>query len=146
MKGSRPLQRTIEVLEGRGYSVAIVEKFVRGGKIAFRKDVWGFGDLLVCRAPFIEVCTLCRGNGMIVPRPSFVSKCKNCNGSGKVRWAAITALVQCCSSDAAKHRKKMLEQKELPIWKAAGNRVFLASWVRRGKKRERFWKLNLEEI
>lgn len=44
-------QRTMKVLRDHGWTVAIVEKYIKHPNMPFGKriDVYGFGDLLACR-------------------------------------------------------------------------------------------------
>lgn len=57
--------------------------------------------------------------------------------------------IQCCSGDAPKHLAKYLEgytdakgvfhgpNEFLPIWKAAGNKILIHDWVKRGERGKR---------
>ena len=58
------------------------------------------------------------------------------------------ALVQCCAgSTMGAHRDKMLAIPELEKWKAAGGRVFLMAWAKKGPRGKRkTWTLRFEEL
>jgi hypothetical protein len=58
--------------------------------------------------------------------------------------------IQCCSGDVTAHLKKYLEgwtdertgkvwgpNEFLPIWKAAGNKILIHSWTKRGERGKR---------
>jgi hypothetical protein len=124
-KKTHATQRSLRHLEAHGWQCAIVEKWIPArGKMKFgiRRDVWGFGDLLVCRPP-VQV------NGIqVIP--------------------GRTALIQCFPDARFKdHREKMLGTPEialaLNLWKLAGNKVFLHGWR---KTKSMGWILHEEEI
>lgn len=48
-----PTQRTLTLLRSAGYLVAVVERFNQFAGV--RQDVYGFGDLLACRATTTEI-------------------------------------------------------------------------------------------
>lgn len=43
---SSPTELSLALLREEGYETEIVEKFIRAGRIQFRKDFKGFGDIL----------------------------------------------------------------------------------------------------
>lgn len=120
-------------------------------KFGVRKDVWGFGDLLICREPVIQDCQACFGTG----RPNgtgFLQSCEKCKGTGQVEVApARTALIQCFPEARFKdHREKMLAIPELQKWKRSGNKVFLHGWALKPKDgvrgAKKVWTLHEEEM
>lgn len=46
---SKPMQETLKHLRKAGWTCCIVEKYIAA--IKQRKDAYGFGDVLACRAP-----------------------------------------------------------------------------------------------
>jgi hypothetical protein len=67
--------------------------------------------------------------------------------------------VQCCGEDVARHVDKYLKgytdakgvfhgpNEFLPIWKAAGNKIVIHSWVKRGERGKRkTWQLREVEL
>lgn len=67
--------------------------------------------------------------------------------------------VQCCSEDVSVHIRKYMEgyidkkgifhgpNEFLPIWKAAGNKLLIHSWVKRGERGKRkVWTLRQIEL
>lgn len=109
---SKPVQRSLKFLRDNGWTVCIVEKFIKHPNMPFGKriDAFGIGDLLACR-----------------PRDMY---------DGFYCDRAI-ALVQCCSTDFAKHKAKLLAIPELQIWKDSGGEVIIHSWTKRGPRGKR---------
>jgi len=116
---TRATQRSLELLRKNGWTVHIVEKYIKHPNMAFGKriDVYNFGDLLACRPPT-----------------------QGLPGS--------IALVQCCpGASHAEHKDKILGIPEFEIWKAAGGRVFLQSWAKKGARGEKKrWTMREEEL
>lgn len=99
-------QRSLRYLEKRGWQCAVVEKWIPPrGKMKFgvRKDVWGFGDILACKS------TGFRNEDQIALIQTFPL----------ARWKD--------------HIEKMIEIRELKIWKAAGGLVFVHGWALKPK-------------
>jgi hypothetical protein len=106
---SKPVQRSLKHLRDNGFAVCIVEKFIKHPNMPFGKriDAYGIGDLLACRPPQTN-----DDYGLI-------------------------ALVQCCSTDFAKHKEKILGIPEFATWKQSGGKVILHSWVKKGPRGKR---------
>lgn len=106
---SKPVQRSLKHLRDNGWTVCIVEKFIKHPNMPFGKriDAFGIGDLLACR----------QLDGDHQP--------------GQI------ALVQCCSTDFAKHKDKLLAIPELQTWKDSGGEVILHGWAKRGPRGKR---------
>ncbi len=120
---SKPTQRSLKHLRDHGWTVCIVEKYIKHPNMAFGKriDAFGIGDLLACRSELLDEGHRTQINGMI-------------------------ALVQCCSTDFAKHKTKLLAIPELQTWKAAGGEVIIHGWTKKGPRGKRkTWTLR-EEI
>lgn len=49
MTRKSPTQLSREHLEADGYHVEVVEQNIRTGKCVFKRDLWGWGDLLAIR-------------------------------------------------------------------------------------------------
>ena len=108
---SKPCQRSLKHLRDLGWQCAIVEKWIPPrGKMPFgmRVDVWGFGDILACRA-----------------LPS----------NGDVGEIALIQTTD--ASSHSKHKEKILALPEYRKWKEAGGWVFLHSWGKRGPRGKR---------
>lgn len=143
-------QRTLRHFEKNGWMCAIVEKWLPPrGKMKFgvRKDVWAFGDVLVCRAPVENVCKNCFGSG----KSSTVKgdPCTDCQGRGMTQMIpGRTALVQCFpDSGFSEHRAKVLSLPQAKLWLLSGNKIFLNGWRFGGARGERKgWILREEEI
>jgi hypothetical protein len=114
---SLALQRSKQLLESDGWKVWKVEQWNQWSMQ--RMDLFNLMDLVAIRADV---------NGVLG--------------------------VQCCSGDAPKHVKKYLEgytdkkgkfhgpNEFLPIWKAAGNKIVIHDWVKRGERGKRkTWQL-----
>ncbi len=116
---TRATQRSLEHLRKNGWTAHIVEKYIKHPNMVFGKriDAYGFGDLLACRPPM---------NGL----------------PGSI------ALVQCCpGASHAEHKDKILAIPEFDIWKKAGGRVFLQSWMKKGPRGARkTWQLREDEL
>src|SRR5437016_10760365 len=111
---SKPTQRSLKHLRDNGWTVCIVEKFIKHPNMPFGKriDAFGIGDLLACRpSEWVE--------------------------AGTYRTPGRIALVQCCSTDFAKHKEKILGIPELEEWKDSGGIVLLHSWTKRGPRGKR---------
>jgi len=109
---SKPVQRSLAHLRKNGWTVCIVEKYIKHPNMAFGKriDAFGIGDLLACRGAVFEGVEICK---------------------------PMIALVQCCSTDFAKHKEKILGIPEFAVWKAAGGEVILHGWAKRGPRGKR---------
>src|SRR5258708_1401764 len=116
---SKPTQRSLKHLRDNGWTVCIVEKFIKHPNMPFGKriDAFGIGDLLACRPGMREV---------EMPSGKVYEGRKDC-----------IALVQCCSTDFAKHKEKILGIPELQTWKESGGVVLLHSWTKRGPRGKR---------
>jgi hypothetical protein len=116
---SKPVQRSLKFLRDNGWTVCIVEKWIppRGSmKFGIRLDAFHIGDLLACRRTLKYV------------QPQ----------TGETYDApGVIALVQCCSTDFAKHKEKILGIPEFATWKAAGGEVILHGWAKRGPRGKR---------
>lgn len=86
-------------------------------KFPRRIDAFGVGDILAMRPPINEL-------------------------PGSI------ALIQCCpGASHAEHKDKILAIPEFEIWKAAGGRVFLQSWDKRGPRGEKKkWVMREDEL
>ena len=143
---SKPVQRSLQSLRENGWEACVVEKWIppRGSmKFGVRVDAFGFGDILACRPETRAQCPACRG-AMRIGR----NKCPNCLGRGLVVIGnAAIALVQCCSTDAAAHKAKILAIPEFYIWKRAGGLVFLQAWKFGGPRGEtKHWHMKEETL
>jgi hypothetical protein len=122
---SKPVQRSLAILRENGWTVTIVEKYIKFGSMAFGKrvDVFGFGDLLACR-PMMRSTD----NETIHP--------------------PAIALVQCCrDGDFAEHKAKILAIPEFYIWKKAHGLVFLQGWSLKGPRgQKKRWTMREEEL
>lgn len=102
-------QKSMDYLKKLGWTVALVERFIPkhpGMKFPRRIDVYGFGDLLGCRARKIP------GNGDV----------------GEI------ALFQCgMGQHHEDHRTKILALPGYRKWKAAEGWVILHSWALKPK-------------
>jgi hypothetical protein len=106
---SKPVQRSLKVLAENGWQVAIVERYIKFGNMPFGKriDVWGFGDLLVCRPPMADLP------------------------------GAVALVQCCRDADIAAHRDKILAIPEFYNWKRSNGRVFLQGWAKKGPRGEK---------
>lgn len=107
-----PLQRSKKYLEEDGWKVWKVEQWNQWSNQ--RQDLFGFMDLVAIKSTV---------NGVLG--------------------------IQCCGEDVTSHVKKYFEgwtdqkgvfhgpNEFLPIWKAAGNKILIHSWVKRGGRGER---------
>lgn len=141
-----PAERSLNELRRNGWTVAKTEYYMKHPGMPFgrRVDVWGFGDLLACRPETFRNCNWCFGQG----RNNSVV-CDRCMGEGKLKVGESgIALVQCCAGNShAEHKEKILGISEYKIWKAAGGRVFLQSWAKRGARGEvKTWQMREEEL
>jgi len=122
---SKPVQRSLGLLRDNGWTVTIVEKYMKHPGMPFGKriDVFGFGDLLAIRR---------RMKGR----------------DGKTIHPAAIALVQCCADgDFAKHKDKILAIPEFYEWKACGGTVFLQGWSLKGPRgQKKDWTMREEEL
>ena len=123
---SSPTQRSLKHLRKNGWTAQVVEKWLPPrGKMKFgvRIDLFGFGDIVACRPPVQVINATLPG---------------------------LIAIVQCTSASGggyAAHRAKILAAPAFPTWKAAGGRVFLQGWAKRGKRGEKkVWQLREEEL
>ena len=122
---TKPVQRSKAEMEKNGWTVYITEKWIppRGEmKFGVRKDVWGFGDLLMCRPPMAGL-------------PGSIALVQCCSAaSGGV-------------AGMEGHRAKILECPEYYIWRKAGGRVFLQGWRKRGARGQvKRWEMVEEEL
>lgn len=111
-------QRSLKELRKRGYSVCIVEKYIKFPGMPFGKriDAFGIADLLACRAEPPEI--------------ALVQTFPNSGGSG-----------------FAQHTAKILAIPELSVWKAAGGKVLLMGWAKQGPRGKRkTWTLREEAL
>jgi hypothetical protein len=121
---SKPVQRSLAHLRANGWTVCIVEKWIpaRGSmKFGIRLDAFHIGDLLACRPRLVSKHW--DGNGQLLDSHHITEN--------------TIALVQCCSTDFAKHKEKILGIPEFAVWKAAGGEVILHSWVLKGPRGKR---------
>jgi hypothetical protein len=115
---SKPLQRSKKYLEDSGWSVCVVERYIKFGNMPFGKriDAFNIGDLLACNP-------------------------------GNYPNVKLVALVQCCSTGHAKHKTKILGIPEAQIWKDSGGVILLHSWTKKGPRGKRkTWTLREEQI
>jgi len=116
---TRATQRSLAHLKKNGWSVCIVEKYIKHPNMRFgrRIDAFGFGDLLAC-ATDAET-----GEGMI-------------------------ALIQCTAlSERQRHIEKILPIPEFEEWKKAGGIVLLHCWAKRGPRgKMKRWILKEESL
>lgn len=116
-KKNSPVQRSLSHLRENGWTCCIVEKFLPArGTMKFPRRIDAYGI-----------------GDILACRPAM---------DGHI---AAIALVQSCSTDFAKHKAKIVAIPEFWIWKKAGGRVFLQSWIRKGKD-VRGYKLREEEL
>jgi hypothetical protein len=143
-------------MERNGWTCHIVEKYIKHPNMKFgrRIDAFGIGDILACRAPVFVPCTRCEASGAVTVRFGSITSddefpCPNCAGTGKfLAGAPCIALVQCFpDASFAEHRTKILAIPELQIWKAAGGKVFLQGWAKRGPRGQvKRWTMREEEL
>lgn len=141
-------QRSLKSLTDNGWTCHIVEKYIKHPGMPFGKriDAYGIGDILACRPDTYAPCGQCDGDAA-----AGLGACTNCAGMGRllVGHAAI-ALVQCFPDTGggfAKHRDKINAIPELAIWKAAGGRVFLQGWAKKGPRgKVKRWTMREEEL
>lgn len=149
---SKPVQRSLAILRDNGWTVTIVERYVKAGAMPFGKrfDAFGFGDLLVCRPRINRDCDPCRGTGKHWQQGRrYMQPCESCGGTGRTMIAEkAVALVQCCrDGDFAEHKDKILAISEYYTWKASGGRVFLQGWSLKGPRGEKKrWTMREEEL
>ena len=149
---SKPVQRSLAILRDNGWTVTIVEKYIKFGTMAFGKrvDVFGFGDLLACRPRITRECEPCRGSGKCWQQGrKFMQPCESCVGTGRTVLAEpAIALVQCCrDGDFAEHKDKILAINEFYTWKLAGGLVFLQGWSLKGPRgQKKRWTMREEEL
>lgn len=139
-------QRSLKSLTDNGWTCHIVEKYIKhpGMKFGRRIDAFGIGDILACRPNTWATCEECKGEGKgLLCRPGCVL------GKVLVGHAAI-ALVQCFPDTGggfAKHRDNINAIPELAIWKAAGGKVFLQGWAKKGPRgKVKRWTMREEEL
>lgn len=149
---SKPVQRSLGILRDNGWTVTIVERYIRFGNMPFgqRFDAYGFGDLLACRPKITRECENCRGSGRThVSGRRFMQECHLCHQTGRIVVAEkAIALVQCCrDADLAEHRTKILGINEFYTWKQSGGRVFLQGWSLKGARgQKKRWTMREVEL
>lgn len=115
---STPTKRSLDRWREKGFSVAVVEKWIPAGPAGYKgpivtRDVWNFGDILAVRASQMGAVLIQSTSGA--------------NVSARVKKIQATA--------------------EAGIWLAAGNRIFVEGWRKIGAKGERkLWDCRSVEI
>lgn len=149
---SKPVQRSLAILRDNGWSVTIVERYIKPPNMPFGKrfDAFGFGDLLACRPQITKTCEPCFGTGKIWQQGrKYMQTCETCQGAQKLIVAEkAVALVQCCrDGDFAEHKDKILAISEFYTWKASGGRVFLQGWSLKGPRgQKKKWTMREVEL
>lgn len=116
---SKPVQRSKKELEKNGWTVAIVEKWIPPrGEMKFGVRKDVWGF-----------------GDLLACRPGLENQ-------------GLIALVQCCrAADMAVHKKKILELKAYYTWRAAGGKVFLQGWSKKGGRGQvKRWTMTEEEL
>ena len=115
---SKPVQRSLEYLRKNGWEVCVVEKWVPPrGNMKFGVRIDAFG--------FAD---------LLACRPPIGG------------LPASIALIQCCSTDAAAHKQKILAIPAFYLWKKSGGRVFLQAWKFQGPRGDKHWQMREEEL
>ncbi len=124
MSGTSPTSRSLKVLRAQGYTCGVVEKW--NAHVGIRQDFCGGIDVIAFRG---------QRDYMGIDRETFFTR-------------PVVVGVQCCaSSGLAAHRTKLLAELRMREWIAAGGRLVLHAWSKKGAKgRRKLWTLTEEEI
>jgi hypothetical protein len=122
MAKTNATQRSLKYLRNRGWQCAIVEKWQMRPQAAYgvRIDVWGFGDILACRAfPDEEIALI-----QTFPMATWKAHMEKVQ-EPDIKWA-------------------------IEMWKDSGGRVYLHGWALKPKdgvrKAKKVWTLREEQL
>lgn len=122
---SSPTQRTLALLRKEGWQAQVVEKWNPHSRT--RLDLFGGIDVLACR-PYEASLGIA---GAVV-------------AYGAPRIVGVQA---CAAASHAARKSKLLKEKKIAVWLAAGGRVEVWSWGKRGARGKRkTWQVRREAI
>ena len=140
-----PTQRSLAALKKQGWTCGIVERFnPHVGPHGIRQDFCGGIDVIAFRQ-YEQLGTIRTGRGRsygdeMVDKPVLL-------GRPYTRHVGILGIQCCAASGLAAHRTKLLAEPRMREWVAAGARLVLHSWAKRGDRGKRkLWTCREEEL
>ncbi len=100
-------QRTLAALRSKGYDAAVVEKWIQTGKGGFRRDLWGWCDVLA------------------LPE------------AGATMPAVLLGVQSTTGSNVAAHLQKLQGNASLLRWLRLGHQAEVWGWSKRGPRGKR---------